>query len=177
MAKVAAQDVLTLDKISEYHEDAVDSLQAFFEPVSAGAQLRYLFSTPKELEAIRNERIIETELRSALAVLATIEAAFRVDFLTRCQEKKKDALSRVFRGLNKRYRKPYLIDLDNQILESWAAHHPEFRSTIGELRGALNYRHWLAHGRYFIPKLGRRYDYSWLYLLAKGIADSFPFAT
>ena len=31
---------------------------------------------------------------------------------------------------------------------------------------AFKYRHWLAHGRYWEPKLGRIYDYYSLYDLA-----------
>jgi hypothetical protein len=37
---------------------------------------------------------------------------------------------------------------------------------IGELRGAFKFRHWLAHGRYWKPKFGRRYDFNDIYTIA-----------
>jgi hypothetical protein len=46
---------------------------------------------------------------------------------------------------------------------------------IGDLKGAFKYRHWLAHGRYWEPKLGQKYDYYSVYILAESIFGSFPF--
>jgi hypothetical protein len=46
---------------------------------------------------------------------------------------------------------------------------------ISDLIGAFRYRDWLAHGRYWPPKLGRKYDYESVYKLAEDILDSFPF--
>jgi hypothetical protein len=48
---------------------------------------------------------------------------------------------------------------------------------IGALRGALNFRHWIAHGRYWEPKLGRAYGFADIYNLAKGIVAGFPLKT
>lgn len=44
--------------------------------------------------------------------------------------------------------------------------HPQYKGFISELITAFKYRHWLAHGRYWEPKLGRIYDYYSLYDLA-----------
>jgi hypothetical protein len=46
---------------------------------------------------------------------------------------------------------------------------------IGDLRGAFRFRHWLAHGRYWTPKLGRRYDFDDVFALADLTLRSFPF--
>jgi hypothetical protein len=35
---------------------------------------------------------------------------------------------------------------------------PTTKRPIGDFKGALNLRHWLAHGRYWNPKLGRTYS-------------------
>jgi len=45
---------------------------------------------------------------------------------------------------------------------------------IGELRGAFKFRHWLAHGSYWPPKLGRRYDFTFVYSLADDVLNAFP---
>ena len=37
---------------------------------------------------------------------------------------------------------------------------------IGDVRGAFKFRHWVAHGRYWVAKLGRKYDFAYVHLLA-----------
>jgi hypothetical protein len=68
------------------------------------------------------------------------------------------------------------VSLEDDILGLWSQHHPTLKKRIGEFRGALKLRHWLAHGRYWIPKLGRKYDFADVYLLATIILGEFPFA-
>jgi hypothetical protein len=47
--------------------------------------------------------------------------------------------------------------------------HISGKSVISDLRGALNYRNWLAHGRYWVAKLGRKYDFFSVLTLAINI--------
>ncbi len=60
-------------------------------------------------------------------------------------------------------------------LQRWARNSSVPRSIIGELRGAFRFRHWLAHGRYWTPNLGRRYGFSGVFALADLTLHSFPF--
>ncbi len=106
-------------------------------------------------------------------MLTALEAAFRVDYLYRCQKKMKDDLSRAFRKI---YRdREENARLDEDIFETWKrkslAPGPRL---IGELRGAFKFRHWLAHGRYWEPKLGRKYDFNFIYSLADDVLNAFP---
>jgi hypothetical protein len=66
------------------------------------------------------------------------------------------------------------VPLAEKIFEIWRTVYPETSYLIGELKGAFRFRHWLAHGRYFQPKLGRKYDYEGLYLLAISVLTQFP---
>jgi hypothetical protein len=66
------------------------------------------------------------------------------------------------------------VALSEDILGSWIKHHPELRSLIGQLRAALQFRHWLAHGRYWDLKAGRKYDYAGVYLIAYLVFEKFP---
>lgn len=66
-------------------------------------------------------------------------------------------LSRRFRGLFKE--KGPRVELDDDILEGWKLHHEAIvNRPVGEFRGALKLRHWLAHGRYWTRKIGREYS-------------------
>ncbi len=162
-----------MQEIAEYHEDAADSLRTFFSSSAVQVNLRYLFSTQTELSAILTMRLDETELRSCLAILSSIEAALRIDYTARCSARSKDPLSRDFRNLFKRYGNR--VRLEEDILQLWSELHPELKRAIGELRGALKFRHWLAHGRHWeLKKRGRRYDFGEVFLLASVIRDNFP---
>ncbi len=60
---------------------------------------QFTFYTPDEVLAERDERLDEAGAASSLVVLASIEAAFQVDYLQRCYKKYRDQLSRSLREL------------------------------------------------------------------------------
>jgi hypothetical protein len=163
-------DSNTILEVAEYRNDVVASLKYFSKTSPSFISTRY-FGRP--LDDVLAARIEETDLRSAFFVLAALEAAFRVDYLYRCQRKMKDDVSRAFRVI---YRdRDQNARLDEDIFETWkensSAPGPRL---IGELRGAFNFRHYLAHGRYWEPKLGRKYDFNFVYSLADNVLNTFP---
>jgi hypothetical protein len=93
--------------------------------------------------------------------------------LKRCYGKKKDPVSRALRGIYKK--KQEKASLEDEIFEAWISNSSGTRTLIGELRGAFRFRHWLAHGRYWTAKLGRRYDFDDVFTLADQTLQSFPF--
>lgn len=109
-------------------------------------------------------RCAEIERDGSLALLAAVEAAYRVDYLERVYGRRKDSLSRAFRQWHQRYGNK--LRLDEDILGLWLTHTNIAPTFVGMLRGALKYRHWLAHGRYWVPKLGQHYDFDTVYTLA-----------
>jgi hypothetical protein len=160
----------TIVEVAEYHNDVVASLRYFSKTSPSFISSRYFGRPPDDVLAAR---IQETDLRSAFFVLTSIEAAFRIDYLYRCQRKMKDDLSRTFRIIYKD--RGGNASLDEDIFETWkeqsSAPGPRL---IGELRGAFNFRHYLAHGRYWEPKLGRKYDFNFVYSLADDVLQAFP---
>jgi len=165
-----------LSEIADYHNDVVDSLRFFWQPSHQQGNLRFFGATHEEFrEALRElllDRIEETEIRSTFAVLAAVEAALRVDYLLRATRKRKDDLSRAFRELYGRRQERARFDED--LLDLWARHHPELKRYIGELRAALKYRHWLAHGRYWQRPTSGRFDFVSIYGLAELLLADFP---
>ncbi len=100
----------------------------------------------------------ELDDAAMLDLMAAAEAAIRLDYLDRVYKRRKDPLSRAFRRLYQHQGNG--VGLEEHILASWKAeaHDAPTRSAIGDFSGALNLRHWLAHGRYYEPRLG--HDYS-----------------
>ena len=165
---------LNLQEIAEHHSDTVDALRAYYGFSGAGLPFnaKFVGYTPHELVEEFKKRIEELERTSSFSLLSSLEASLTIDYLSRCYGKKKDPLSRDLRALHKS--KAQRASLEQDILTIWKKHHPDFNPLISELIAAFKYRHWLAHGRYWNPKLGRKYDYTYTYTLAMQIYGSLP---
>jgi len=159
-------------EIAEYHSDVVSSLKLYFSAASPSFNTRFFGRNSTEVSVALTTRLEETDLRSAFFVLASLEGAFRRDYEYRCQTKMKDDLSRAFRAIYK-YRGTR-VSLDDDIFQAWRENSTASRQLIGDLRGAFNFRHWLAHGRYWEPRLGRKYDFNFVYSLADSVLSAFP---
>ncbi len=64
--------------------------------------------------------------------------------------------------------------LEDEILEHWKACYGTYTQLISDLKGAFKYRHWLAHGRYWEPKMGQSYDYFTVLTIAQNIYTHLP---
>ncbi|PLR90901.1 hypothetical protein [Bacillus sp. T33-2] len=115
----------------------------------------------------------EIETSFNLSAIAAIEAKFRMDYIVRSTDKLKDDLSRDFREIYKE--KGIRVGLEDDILDRWKKHYSEHKQLISTYIQSVNYRHWLAHGRYWVPKFGRNYDFTIIYVLCDDIKNSIPF--
>jgi hypothetical protein len=133
---------------------------------------RFVGYSMREIEEELEMRLFEEEQMVALSVLAAIEAAFRVDYLRRVYERKKDFLSKDFRQIYNS--KGARASLEEDIFGCWLRNTDISSQLIADLRAAFKFRHWLAHGRYWNPKLGRKFDYFNLHTLAQQAANAVP---
>lgn len=163
---------LELDEISAYQDDVEAALRLYFSEAAPTFQGRFGMRSPEDISALLASRIEESDLRSGLMVLTSLEACFRLDFDVRCRRRLKDPLSRYFRDVVKELGDR--VRLDEDILLGWKQHTSAPSTLISSLRDAFRYRHWVAHGRYWTPKFGRRYDFASVYLMARAIIEAFP---
>lgn len=106
----------------------------------------------------------------SLELLAAMEARLRIDYLVRAEERKRDDLSRRFREIYGE--KAHRASLANDILPAWRKLCPEHKTRLDNLHKAIDYRNWLAHGRYWFPKNHphiRQYDYLMIARLTEDI--------
>jgi hypothetical protein len=155
---------LSLSDIKDYYDDSKSALTLYFSLHSFDYNYRFVDYNINEIEQELQARLDELDRLTSFSILSSLEASLRMDYLTRCNQKKKDALSRKMRRM-------YQIrgsraSLEDDISRLWKEAYPEYKSFISEVITAFKYRHWLAHGRYWEPKLGRIYDYYSLYDLA-----------
>ena len=163
---------LPFQSIVDQQRDVEAALRLYFSSANPAFAARFQGQTAAEVEAERDSRIAEAQQLASLSLLSAIEAAFRVDYLNRCYRKRKDTLSRAFRTLHSV--KGARVSLDDEILPLWRAHSVGANPLISDLVAAFNFRHWLAHGRYWLPKLGQPYDFFAIETLAATIASSLP---
>jgi hypothetical protein len=172
MAGASDLEGQSLAELAEYHNDAVDALTFFLQSLWREKNPRFLFYSQAEFNKLLLSRVEETGLRSCLATLARVEAALRNDYELRATRRRKDPLSRAFRVI---YRtKGERVRFDEDLLDLWVQHHPDLRRHIGELRAALHFRHWLAHGRSWERPAHGRFDYVSIYNLAERVLTDFP---
>jgi hypothetical protein len=164
-------DQQILADIALHHVDLENALRHYFSPVSPIAALRFVGYSATDLSEELQRRLVEIDFSSSFAILAAVEASFRIDYIQRCQQRKKDGVSRIFREIHAE--KGYQASLDDDILSVWADTSNGSKIIVGELRDAFRFRHWLAHGRYWTPKLGRRYDFYSVFTIASAALNHF----
>jgi len=161
---ITDKHILPIDTIFNSHK--VAKLATFDFKLSLSIALRdgniqyipdfLLGQPPSFIDDFFEKEITELELTNTFRLLATTEAELRFDFAYRVRRKLKDPLSRYFRDLQGKY--PRRIHIDKHIIESWQEAHPEHKRVFSEYRSALELRNWIAHGRAWTPKLGKKYD-------------------
>ena len=160
---------LQIAQIARYYSDIEASVRNYF---SFPNPQRFAGYTPQEMEREMDSVLEEHARSTSMSILSALEATFRMDFLQRCYKRQRDSLSRAFRIIHRA--KGQYVPLTD-IFSEWQQHSDVSQSVIADLKRAFRYRHWLAHGRYWTPKIGQEYDYDDIYTLAESIYDSFPF--
>lgn len=162
---------ISLSQAYSYYRDLDASLRLFFSSLSPHYLSRFTGYNISEVQKELEDRIAELDLTTTMSILAAAEAAFRIDYLQRCYLKKKDAVSLAMIAIHKE--KEARASLEDDILEAWKANTIGSSKIISDLRGAFKFRHWMAHGRYWTPKLGRKYDYASVYPLVYQAFEAF----
>jgi len=159
-------------EIALYQKDLEQSLRNYYSNRSQGFELRFDHYSIMEIASELELRLQEVDRSGIFSLLAAIEAAFRVDYLQRVYARKKDQFSRACRSLYNQ--KGTRASLEDDILGLWLSYSNVAPRVIADLRGAFKFRHWIAHGRYWTPKFGRRYDFDGVYILAEAVFNNFP---
>ena len=167
-----SQAELSLNDIESHYESSYSSIKLYFSKSNPEAES--IFAGKSSTEIAEELAIVaeENERMISLNLLSCIEAAFRVDYLQRSYARKRDSLSQAFVQLHQE--KGNRASLEDEILDAWKAHTSISNQIISDLKSAFRYRHWLAHGRYWTPKLGRKYDYFSVYTLGQIVFNNMP---
>jgi hypothetical protein len=122
------------------------------DPASVEPRSRFYGMIRGEVDEAIRDMTRELEKQVVLLLVASAEAALRVDFLERVRARRRDPVSRRLRA-EARASTPRRVKLDT-ILTVWDEETAagSLHASIERMRKLLHYRHWLAHGRYWVEK-------------------------
>ena len=169
---VLSHEHLDIEEIDGRRRDTEAAIEAYFAFGNPSSARRFFGYTPREVRAEKGILLDESRRSSSMDLFGALEAAFRIDFLKRCYRREKGDISRAFRDLY--LSKGPRVSLESDILPAWRRNSNVPQRIINELTHAFQYRHWLAHGRYWSPRFPKL-DYDVVYSLAEETLDAFPF--
>jgi len=152
----------SIEEVENYFVVSNDALYDFYSTSSIDMVIpaRLIGLTKDEIEKEIKEKQLMLERMCSLELLAALEARIKIDYIHRVKARFKDNLSRDFRQLHrKKQNKASLVD---DLLYLRKKNTNGNQKEINELINAIDYRNWLAHGRYWIPKKAahiNKYDY------------------
>jgi len=164
-----------IEDIEEYYVDSEDSLNTFYDVDFESGEIsaKFLGYSKKEIFGELKERKETLDRMCSLELLAAIEARVKIDYIIRGQDKLRDDLSKKIRVVYDS--KENRASLKDDIISVWRTEFPKHKTRLDNFGLALDYRNWLAHGRYWQPKRAphiHRYDYLSIYSLAEDILDN-----
>lgn len=153
---------LTLDDVASFHRGVRDSIE------SDRARQFELSHDDDQLVAIErafHSALAELEQLSSLSAMSSVEATLRVNYLRRVYRRYRDPLSRAMRQMHRV--KAHRVGLESDLIRLWSTEGRITGTLLREIIQAFQYRHWLAHGRYWTLKLARDYDFASLLEIAQ----------
>jgi hypothetical protein len=133
--------------------EAIAALHRSLKPPSVVAVGSPFFAmTADEVEVAIRTLTRELEQEVVLMTTACFEAIVQTDFRKRRERKGKDAVSRCMRRLVKQRDYPKWVPVEH-LLRIWKDNHGRSQ-IIGIFNQLLEYRNWLAHGRYWVQQSG-----------------------
>ena len=145
--------------VREKYQVSMDALNDFYRTTNS----RFISYTMQEFQQELDKSRDELEKVFSLDLLSCVEASCRIDYLNRLGKKLKDPVSQAMRAL--KLSDPRKASLEDHILSIWQNTGSYRNSYMSEIKRAFKYRHWLAHGRYWVLRNGITFDFPSLYAL------------
>jgi hypothetical protein len=142
--------------ILEYYRRSLEGLGVFAKSVrtNANEDSRFFGMSEVELDEAFGELRSELDLQVTLLLTASFEATLQVDFIGRVNNRKRRAGKQCRKLWREAQNRGWRVQVE-QILKIWKSEigHSD---AIGQFKQLIEFRHWLAHGRYWNQKSGLR---------------------
>jgi hypothetical protein len=156
----------TFDEVRKIFEERKYALKNFFVP-----QNEYFTGLSEtEIGKQLTEHLMEAEYDACLTLFAAIEAALRIDCDYCCRKRLKDQRAKAVRKMVQTFEgRPFNRIPLNEIFKQLLVDQSVKKSIVNRLKQFFQFRHWLAHGRYWTFKSGIQPDFLDVYELAQEI--------
>jgi hypothetical protein len=157
---------LEIESIFEWYKISEKSLRRYRKEILDRATHRkevptwFIGMTTGEISEYFEDHLQELKNLVSFDLLSAAEAKLKIDCYQRAYQRDRDQVSQRFRQIVQKKGKK--VSLKQDILEVWK-NQVDFstnytKGNIGEFKGALKLRNWLAHGRFWTPKLPREFS-------------------
>ncbi|MDR1621043.1 MAG: hypothetical protein LBS00_01570 [Synergistaceae bacterium] len=162
----------SLEDIGLYNEDTKASLMHYFNGILEGEVVpeskKHL--TESEVKELLNRCLDEIDARSCLILLTFIESQFRLHYQGRSKTQRKIRAELKKKHGSANREKITHPSLEDDLFGAWKKILPGEAFFFGNLKTFFKYRHWMAHGRYFILASNKP-DHDGLFLIAQKVVE------
>lgn len=154
------------ESIVKHHNFAKESLANYF----SSGNPEFVGFSEAELSIFREREQAAQSQQDLLAILAFLEATFRVDYISRKRLNSKDVLSKaLIRVFNRRR---YKAALTEDIIKTWLRIGAISHAENSQIHEAFQLRHWLAHGQYWVRGDAANRDFYDVAALVEGLINA-----
>lgn len=155
-----SDNVLTPEEIEHYYKEVEKSIEMRFnKEQNANYVGDFLGYTEEEIISSKKELLQELSIEASFFLLAYIESLFRKDFILRInagRKKYRDNITKEYKSIYVPYKRVYSYSLVDVIFSTWkqyvSPNSKELEDVFRTLPQYYDFRNWIAHGRYWVPK-------------------------
>lgn len=155
-----SDNVLTPEEIEHYYRDMEKSIEMRFnKEQNANYVGDFLGYTDEEIISSKKELLQELSIEASFFLLVYIESLFRKDFILRInagRKKYRDNITKEYKSIYDPNKRVYSYSLVDVIFSTWkqyvSPNSKELEDVLRTLPQYYDFRNWIAHGRYWVPK-------------------------
>jgi len=168
---IANPDVPNYSQVVGHHAMAQEAIGLLFSQMNPD----YSDFPLGEVKTRHAAALKSQELRDMMALLAFLEACFRLDYANRKRLKLKDGLSKsLIKLFNRKHNKARLME---DIIKGWQHEGLLSHSEYDRINNAFKLRHWIAHGQYWSPDRIKPHDFIEFAEFIEGLINSCAFTS
>ncbi|MEA1884870.1 MAG: hypothetical protein U9N62_10180 [Thermotogota bacterium] len=167
-------DNQSIDEIADYYEATKIALNHYKNSIKKESNLKdsFLFYSEDELNGIFKNYENILEINCSFNLLSALEAYFRIDFETRNRLQQTDKLSKELIKIYPKKERDFVSLF--LILKIWLKY-SSYKNEIGTFQKLIDYRNWIAHGRYSEFTDDKSFNYQNILIFSKIVENSIPF--
>ena len=166
---------LSLTAIDNFYSNVREAIRTkYSDTLNINYLADFFGRSPNSVEEERDRAYEELEKEATLCLLSYMESIFRTDFILRCELKKKDKLAILFRKTYSPTKRKYQYGFKDVVIKGWKEVHPDKVDAFNHILEMMEFRNWLAHGRYWVFKDNpNKYTYTAVHSAIEAFENTF----